>query len=114
MVDYRSLLNGFQGATEETPFGPEALVYKVGGKMFAILTADETPQRLSLKGPPERNRELRALYPAITPGYYLNKTHWNTIAIDGTVEELLVRELIDESYALIVASLPKKLRPIRA
>lgn len=111
MTDWQNTLKSYKGAAEETPFGPEALVYKVGGKMFAILAPDETPQRLSLKGPPERNRELRALYPAITPGYYLNKTHWNTITIDGTVEEPLIRELIDESYALIVAALPKKLRP---
>ena len=107
----REQLNAYPGAVEEMPFGPDAWVYKVGGKMFAILSTDEDPQRLSLKCDPTWSKELRALYPAITPGYYLNKTHWNTLALDGSLEDTLIEELIRHSYGLIVAALPKKQRP---
>ncbi|MES2923442.1 MAG: MmcQ/YjbR family DNA-binding protein [Verrucomicrobiota bacterium] len=95
------------GAEETTPFGPDALVYKVGGKMFALTVPDEFPARINLKCDPERSISLRDEYEAIIPGYHMNKRHWNTLVLDGSLPAKLVRELIDHSYELVVASLPK-------
>lgn len=95
------------GAEETTPFGPDTLVYKVGGKLFALTSPDEFPARINLKCDPERAITLRDEYAAILPGYHMNKRHWNTLVLDGTLPAKLVRELIDHSYALVRASLPK-------
>jgi predicted DNA-binding protein (MmcQ/YjbR family) len=103
----KSLLAAKPGATEEYPFGPEACVYKVAGKMFALVAIDETPLRITLKCDPERALEVRAVYPAVVPGYYMNKQHWNTVTLDGTVPEDELREWMDDSYNLVVASLKK-------
>ena len=89
------------------PFGPDTLVYKVGGKMFALTSPDDFPSAVSLKCDPERALELRDTYRAITPGYHLNKRHWNTLILDDSVPAKLVRELVDHSYHLVVAGLPK-------
>lgn len=99
------------GAEETTPFGPDVLVYKTGGKMFAASNPDEVPSRLNLKCDPERSIQLREQYEAIIPGYHMNKRHWNTLILDGSLPPALVRELIDHSYDLVVASLPKSQRP---
>ncbi len=98
------------GATETTPFGPDVLVYKVGGKMFALTAPDEFPARINLKCDPERSTTLRDEYEAILPGYHMNKRHWNTLILDGSIPAKLVRELIDHSYELVVASLPRSWR----
>jgi predicted DNA-binding protein (MmcQ/YjbR family) len=98
-------------ADEVFPFGVEAAVYRVAGKMFAILVDD--PVRLSLKCDPGEAEALRAAFPAVQPGYHLNKRHWNTVAIDGSVPDALMREWIVESYELVVAGLPKAARPSR-
>lgn len=98
------------GVEETTPFGPDALVYKVGGKMFALTSPDDFPASMNLKCDPERALELRDEYEAITPGYHMNKRHWNTVLLDGSVPGQVVRELIDHSYDLVVASLPKEKR----
>ncbi len=98
------------GAEETTPFGPDALVYKVGGKMFALTMPDDFPARINLKCDPERAVLLREEYESITPGYHMNKRHWNTVTLDGSVPSSLVRELIDLSHELVVASLPKAMR----
>ena len=98
------------GTEETTPFGPDVLVYKVGGKMFALTVPDEFPARLNLKCDPERSIALRDEYEAIIPGYHMNKRHWNTLILDGSLPANLVRELIDHSYELVVASLPKSWR----
>jgi predicted DNA-binding protein (MmcQ/YjbR family) len=96
---------------EETmPFGPEVLVYKVAGKMFALLIPDEAPVRMNLKCDPERGLELRDRYESILPGYHMSKKHWNTLLLDGTLPSKLVRELIEHSFDLVVESLPKKVR----
>ena len=95
---------------ETTPFGPDTLVYKVGGKMFALASPDEYPPRINLKCDPERALELRDRYEEITPGYHMNKRHWNTLDLGGRLSNKLVLELIDHSYQLVVASLPKKVR----
>ena len=98
------------GAEETTPFGPEVLVYKVGGKMFALTVPEDVPPRVNLKCDPDRALELRDQYEAITPGYHMNKKHWNTLDLSGGLPSALVKELIDHSYDLVVASLPKRLR----
>ncbi|HRW48499.1 MAG: MmcQ/YjbR family DNA-binding protein [Caldilinea sp.] len=104
--ELRALLLDRPGVTEETPFGPDVLVYKVAGKIFALLSWNALPLRLSLKCRPGHSEVLRAEYAAITPGYHLNKRHWNTLALDGTLPDALVGDLIDESYVLVVDKLP--------
>ncbi|MCX6875974.1 MAG: MmcQ/YjbR family DNA-binding protein [Verrucomicrobia bacterium] len=96
--------------TEETPFGPEVLVYKVAGKLFALTDPGDFPPAINLKCDPARALDLRDQHPAIRPGYHMNKTHWNTVVLDGSLPAALIRELIDHSYDLVVRSLPKKLR----
>ncbi|MFP3991274.1 MmcQ/YjbR family DNA-binding protein [Streptomyces sp. E11-3] len=96
----------FNAAVEEFPFSPEFSVFKVCGKIFALSSLDGRPLTVSLKCEPENAVRLRAQYPAVVPGYHLNKRHWNTV----TVSELpapMVRELIEDSYDLVVAGLPK-------
>ena len=96
---------------EETmPFGPEALVYKVAGKMFALLSPDDVPARMNLKCDPERALELRDRYESILPGYHMSKKHWNTLVLDSSLSTTLVRELIDHSFDLVVSGLPAKVR----
>ena len=99
---------GFAGAREEFPFDAENSVFKVVGKMFAISRLGGHPLQVSLKCEPELAVQLRAAYPAISPGYHLNKRHWNTVVIDGSVPDDLVRDLIEDSYDLVVAGLPKR------
>src|SRR3954454_144996 len=98
------------GATETFPFGPENSVFKVGGKMFAISALGRTPPEISLKCEPELAAELRSTYPGIRPGYHLNKRHWITITLDGALPDGFVRDLIEDSYDLVVSALPKRAR----
>lgn len=97
------------GVTEEFPFDENTLVFKVKGKMFALTNLDGE-WSLSLKCDPEKAIELREQYHAIRPGYHMNKTHWNTVLMDGSLNEKLICELIDHSYALVVNKLPLKLK----
>lgn len=106
----RTQLLSFPETTEETPFGPEVLVYKVAGKMFATLSPDEVPVRMNLKCDPDRALELRDEHEAIEPGYHMNKRHWNTLSLDGSLPTSLVHELITHSFALVVAGMPKTRR----
>ena len=99
------------GASEEFPFGDEVSVFKVGGKMFALSQLDGEPLQLSVKCDPELAAQLRSAYPAIAPGYPLNKRHWNTITLDGSLADEMVTDLLGDSYDLVVASLPKARRP---
>jgi predicted DNA-binding protein (MmcQ/YjbR family) len=85
-------------------------VFKVGGKMFALTALDSEPLRVSLKCEPELAAQLRRTYAAIAPGYHLNKRHWNTITLDGSLADDMVRNLIEDSYDLIVAGLPRNAR----
>ncbi len=96
-----------KGTTEETPFGPEALVYKVLGKMFALIAWEENPLRITLKCDPDFALALRAKYSAITAGYHMSKKHWNTIVLDGSIPEDEILEMIDDSYDLVVRGLKK-------
>lgn len=97
-----------KGVEESFPFGGDTLVFKVISKMFALTGLDSVPCTVNLKCNPERSIILREEYDDILPGYHMNKTHWNTINIEGSLEESLVKELIDHSYELVVSSLPKK------
>lgn len=103
----RAYLTQKQRVTEETPFGPDALVFKVCGKMFALVGWQSSPLRLSLKCDPDDALALRDMYPAVQPGYYLNKKHWNTITLDGTIPDADLFTMIDNSYRLVVTSLKK-------
>jgi predicted DNA-binding protein (MmcQ/YjbR family) len=96
------------GATEGTPFGPDNIVFKVGGKMFALLALDEVPTAVNLKCDPDRALELRDRYEQVQPGYHMNKKHWNTVVLDGVIPDKEVREMIDHSYKLVARSLPKR------
>ena len=95
------------GASEEFPFGPRTSVFKVAGKMFALSRLKGKPLRVSLKCEPELAEGLRAAHQAIIPGYHLNKRHWNTLILDGSLPEQMVVEMIEDSYDLVVAKLPK-------
>ncbi len=99
------------GAVEEFPFGDEVSVFKVGGKMFAASHLDARPLQLSVKCDPDLAVQLRAAHPAIAPGYHLNKRHWNTITLDGSLPDQMVTDLLGDSYDLVVASLPRARRP---
>jgi len=96
-----------KGTTEELPFGPEALVFKVMGKMFALAAWEVSPLRITLKCEPEHALALREIYDAVKPGYYMNKVHWNTITLDGSIPEEQIWEMIDDSYNLVVSKLKK-------
>ena len=100
----------FEGAEETFPFGPRTSVFKVAGKMFALSQLGAESLRVSVKCEPELAVGLRDSYPAIRPGYHLNKRHWNTITVDGSLDDQLVRDLIEDSYDLIVSALPKRTR----
>ena len=98
------------GAVEEFPFGPETLVYKVGGKIFVLVAIDSDPLRINLKCDPDEAEALRAMYSSVIPGYHMNKRHWNTVILDGSIEEDVVLGMVDVSYDLIVKSLTKAVR----
>ncbi len=97
-------------ATEGTPFGETVLVFKVAGKMFALLSLDEVPPRANLKCDPDLALELRDRFEQVRPGYHMNKKHWNTVELDQGVPELELRKMIDHSYDLVASSLPAKVR----
>ena len=99
-----------KAVTEETPFGPDNLVYKVGGKMFLLASLDTVPLRFNAKCDPDEALQLRETHPCVLPGYHMNKTHWNTIVVDGSVSDKVLKEWVDASYELVLASLPKKLK----
>ena len=94
-------------STEELPFGPEALVYKVSGKMYALIAWEKNPIYISMKCDPDRAVDLRSTYEVIKPAYHFNKTHWNMVYIDGTLTDDQIFELIDHSYDLVVKKLKK-------
>jgi predicted DNA-binding protein (MmcQ/YjbR family) len=106
----RHLCLGFTGAEETFPFSPGTSVFKVAGKMFALSHLSGDPLSVSLKCEPLLAEELRAAHPAITPGYHLNKRHWNTILIDGSLPERMVADMVEDSYDLVVSQLPRAQR----
>jgi len=105
--ELRTYCISLKGVTEDFPFDESTLVFKVSGKMFCLtnLVGDLT---VNLKNEPERNIELREEYPAIKPGYHMNKIHWNTVGIDGSIPDDVIKNLIDESYDLVVLKLKRE------
>ena len=97
-------------ATADFPFDELTLVVRVGGKMFALFGLDAEPPTVNLKCDPEASGDLRATYPAVTPGWHMNKEHWNTVRLDGSLPEALERSLADRSYELVLASLSARER----
>ena len=106
----RQYLAAKPGATEDFPFDAHTLVFKVGGKMFALVALDKEPLQVSLKCDPEEAEGLRAAFAAVRPGYHLSKRHWNTVTLDGTVPDDIVHGMMDDSYALVVKSLTRAAR----
>ncbi|MFD9223985.1 MmcQ/YjbR family DNA-binding protein [Streptomyces sp. NPDC060064] len=104
--ELRAFCLEFNAAVEEFPFGPETSVFKVLGKLFALSALDARPLRVNLKCEPEIAVQLRTDHAAIVPGYHMNKRHWNTVTV-GELPDRMVRELIEDSYDLVVAGLPK-------
>jgi len=107
----RAYLAARPGASEDFPFGPTTLVAKVGGRMFALVFTGAEPLRVNLKCDPLKAEVLRGYYSAVLPGYHMNKRHWNTVVIDGSIPETELRAMIDDSYALVVKGLPRSRRP---
>jgi predicted DNA-binding protein (MmcQ/YjbR family) len=91
----------FPGSVETFPFGPETSVFKVEGKMFALSQLARPSLRVSLKCEPELAEQLRGAHPAVLPGYHLNKRHWNTVIIDGSLPEQMIKDMIEDSYDLV-------------
>ena len=109
-LDYfRDFCLSLPHVTEDTPFGPDVLVFRVGGKIFALMDMETFPY-VNLKCDPERALQLREEYPGITPGYHMNKKLWNSVSTQGNVPDPLILELAKDSYQLILESLPKKVR----
>lgn len=107
--DYRNYCLVKSGVTESFPFNQSTLVFKVGGKMFALTDIDEFVA-VNLKCSPERCVELRETYQGINPGWHMNKTHWNTVSMNADVPDELIKELIDLSYDLVFHSLPQRIK----
>lgn len=97
-------------ATWDTPFGPETVVFRVGGKIFALCSPDGRPLKVNLKGEPGLNRDLRASYPDIVPGWHMNKEHWNTVNLEGALEAGFIEGLIRHSYERVAEGLPRASR----
>jgi predicted DNA-binding protein (MmcQ/YjbR family) len=96
----------FAGAQETFPFGPKTSVFKVGGKMFALSQLSAESLRVSVKCDPGLAEALRAAHAAVLPGYHLNKRHWNTVVIDGSLPDETIRDMVEDSYDLVVSKLP--------
>jgi predicted DNA-binding protein (MmcQ/YjbR family) len=107
LEDFREYCLTKPHATEETPFGPDVLVFKVGGKMFALAALDELPTTVNLKCEPDLALDLRDRYEQIRPGYHMNKKHWNTVEIETGIPDAELRKMIDHSYDLVIKALPK-------
>jgi predicted DNA-binding protein (MmcQ/YjbR family) len=100
----------FPGAVEDYPFGDGVAVFKVGGRMFAVVSLDGDPGSMNLKCDQGLALELRAMYPAVRPGYHQNKRHWNTVELDGSIDDDELIEMIEHSYELVVKQLPRAQR----
>lgn len=110
LEDIRTYCLEKPGVTEEFPFDNDTLVFKVMGKMFALIPLESEDLRMNLKCDPDEAQELRARYTGVLPGYHMSKVHWNTVVMDGSFTGRQLLQWIDDSYNLIVASLPRKLK----
>jgi predicted DNA-binding protein (MmcQ/YjbR family) len=104
--ELRHVCLAFPGSAETFPFGSETSAFKVAGKIFAISRLDQSPLRVSLKCEPLLAERLREAHPTVLPGYHLNKRHWNTVIIDGSLPEQMIKDMIEDSYDLVVSKLP--------
>ncbi len=100
----------FPGSAETFPFGPETFVFKVAGKMFAVSRLGQAPLQVSVKCEPLLAEQLRSAHTAVLPGYHLNKRHWNTVIIDGSIPDRMIRDMVEDSYDLVVSGLPRSRR----
>src|SRR3954464_6108899 len=107
IVEFREYCLTKPRASEGTPFGETVLVFKVAGKMFALVSLDEVPATANLKCDPDLALELRDRYEQVRPGYHMNKKHWNTVDIEGGIPDFELRKTIDHSYQLVFERLPK-------
>jgi predicted DNA-binding protein (MmcQ/YjbR family) len=110
LEDIRAYCMGKPGAEETLPFGPDTLVFKVNGKVFLLLPLDDEDVQFNVKCDPDLALELRENYNCVQPGYHMNKKHWNTIVVDGSVKRSVLRGWIDQSYDLVSK---KKKDPLR-
>ena len=106
--DFREYCLSKPETSESFPFDESTLVFKVAGKIFALTDINEPNFKVNLKCNPEKAIELRELYSEVQPGYHMNKKHWNTIDFDGSLREKILKEMIDDSYWLVVESLKKE------
>jgi predicted DNA-binding protein (MmcQ/YjbR family) len=97
----------FRGTEEQFPFGPLTSVFKVAGKMFALSHLNEIPLRVSVKCDPPLAEQLREAHAAVLPGYHLNKRHWNTVTIDGSLPDTMITDMVEDSYDLVVSKLSR-------
>ena len=109
-AELRDRCLSFAGAEETFPFGPGTSVFKVAGKMFALAQLGSASLRVSLKCEPGLAEALRAAHDAVIPGYHLNKRHWNTVILDGSLPDGTVEDMIEDSYDLVVSKLAKRVR----
>jgi predicted DNA-binding protein (MmcQ/YjbR family) len=105
-ADLRVLCLSFPGSAETFPFGPETSVFKVADKMFALSQLAQRPLCVSLKCEPALAEQLRETHPSVRPGYHLNQRHWNTVTIDGSMLDQTIRDMLEDSYDLVVSALP--------
>jgi predicted DNA-binding protein (MmcQ/YjbR family) len=110
LAEFREYCLTKLGASEETPFGPDVLVFKVSGKMFALAAFDEVPTTVNLKCDPDLALDLRDRYEQIKPGYHMSKKHWNTVEIESGIPDVELRRMIDHSYELVIKHLPQAAR----
>ena len=110
LAKFREYCLGKSQTTEGTPFGPDVLVFKVGGKMFALASLNEIPTTVNLKCDPDLALELRDRYEQVRPGYHMNKKHWNTVELESGIPDAELRRMIDHSYDLVAKSLPNARR----
>ncbi len=106
--DFREYCLSKSGVEETLPFGPDTLVFKVMGKVFALTGLDSEDFTVNLKCDPARAQQLREQYPEVRPGWHMNKKHWNTVNLGGSLKETFLQDLIDHSYELVVQKLPKR------
>jgi predicted DNA-binding protein (MmcQ/YjbR family) len=104
--DLREHCLSFPGSEQTFPFGPETSAFKVAGKIFALSRLGARPLEVSLKCEPALAEQLRHAHPTVRPGYHLNKRHWNTVTIDGSLARRLIEDMVEDSYDLVVSALP--------
>ncbi len=106
--ELEKILISKNGAKKEYPFGDEAMVFKVMGKMFGFIMWEKSPLQIVLKSDPQDAIGYREIYDCVREGYYMNKKHWITVTMDGTMKDEILTDIINESYDLVVAKLTKK------